>query len=102
MSLLTSSTTPPTSPAPAGSPTSGSRRSALTGRALLEALPVALRKLDPRVMWRNPVMLVVEVGAVLTTLLTIAEPFLGGPRTRAARPCPVSSPASSAPGCGSR
>jgi K+-transporting ATPase ATPase B chain len=43
-------------------------------RALLTSLPEALRKLDPRVMWRNPVMFVVLVGAVLTTVSAIAEP----------------------------
>ncbi len=44
-----------------------------------DATPGALRKLDPRRLWRNPVMFVVWVGAVLTTALAIAEPFLGGP-----------------------
>jgi K+-transporting ATPase ATPase B chain len=42
-------------------------------------LPGAFRKLDPRQMWRNPVMFIVEIGAALTTVLAIAEPFLGGP-----------------------
>ena len=42
-------------------------------------LPGALRKLSPRLMWRNPVMFIVEIGAALTTLLAVAEPFLGGP-----------------------
>ena len=37
----------------------------LLGPALLDTL----RKLDPRVQWRNPVMFVVYVGAILTTLL---------------------------------
>jgi K+-transporting ATPase ATPase B chain len=38
--------------------------------ALLKpALWSALVKLDPRVQWRNPVMLVVYVGSILTTLL---------------------------------
>jgi K+-transporting ATPase ATPase B chain len=37
------------------------------------------RKLDPRIMWRNPVMLVVEVGAALTTVYAVAEPFLNIP-----------------------
>jgi len=41
------------------------------------AIPGALRKLDPRLMWRNPVMFVVEVGAALTTAIAIAEPFVG-------------------------
>jgi len=44
----------------------------------IQALPGALRKLDPRSMWRNPVMLIVEVGAAFTTLIAIAEPFVGG------------------------
>ncbi|QIK63563.1 potassium-transporting ATPase subunit KdpB [Leucobacter viscericola] len=43
------------------------------------ALPGAFRKLNPREQLRNPVMFIVWVGAVLTTLLAIAEPFLGGP-----------------------
>ena len=34
-----------------------------------QALADAFRKLDPRVQWRNPVMFVVYVGAILTTLL---------------------------------
>ncbi|MEV2268064.1 potassium-transporting ATPase subunit KdpB [Nonomuraea africana] len=41
---------------------------------LAGALPDALRKLNPASMWRNPVMLIVEIGAVLTTALAIAEP----------------------------
>jgi K+-transporting ATPase ATPase B chain len=46
-------------------------------RQLVAALPGALRKLDPRLMWRNPVMFIVEVGAALTTAVAIAEPFIG-------------------------
>ncbi|WP_329575788.1 potassium-transporting ATPase subunit KdpB [Kitasatospora sp. NBC_01250] len=38
---------------------------------LLRSLPDAARKLDPRVMWRNPVMFVVEVGSLLTTYAAI-------------------------------
>jgi K+-transporting ATPase ATPase B chain len=61
---------------------------ALSPRVLGEALPGTLRKLDPRLMWRNPVMFVVEVGALLTTAYAIAEPFLGEPSTSAARLAP--------------
>ena len=43
-------------------------------RLLLTSLPDAVRKLDPRTLWRNPVMFVVEVGSVLTTVLAIADP----------------------------
>jgi K+-transporting ATPase ATPase B chain len=41
---------------------------------LLTSLPDALRKLDPRVMLRSPVMFVVEVGAVLSTVLAVTDP----------------------------
>ncbi|MFI0411041.1 potassium-transporting ATPase subunit KdpB [Actinomadura sp. 3N508] len=41
---------------------------------LLASAPAALRKLDPRVMWRNPVMLVVEIGAVWTTAMAVLDP----------------------------
>ncbi|MGB3522560.1 MAG: potassium-transporting ATPase subunit KdpB [Mycobacterium sp.] len=41
---------------------------------LLSALPAALRKLDPGTLWHNPVMLIVEVGAVWSTVLVIGEP----------------------------
>ena len=57
----------------------GTTSSAFTPRQLVAALPGALRKLDPRQMWRNPVMFIVEIGAAYTTLIAIAEPFLGGP-----------------------
>ncbi|GIE29523.1 potassium-transporting ATPase ATP-binding subunit [Actinoplanes italicus] len=48
----------------------------LDPRQLLRSVPDALRKLDPRVMWRNPVMFIVEVGAVFTTVLSMAQPSL--------------------------
>ncbi|KTR06500.1 potassium-transporting ATPase subunit KdpB [Curtobacterium luteum] len=48
--------------------------SAFGPRQLLAGLPGALRKLDPRLMWRNPVMFIVEVGAALTTVTLFVEP----------------------------
>ncbi|QBR91516.1 potassium-transporting ATPase subunit KdpB [Nocardioides euryhalodurans] len=45
----------------------------LDPRMLLAAVPEAMRKLDPRVMVRNPVMFVVEVGAVFATVSAIAD-----------------------------
>ena len=33
------------------------------------AVVAAFAKLDPRVQWRNPVMFVVYIGSILTTLL---------------------------------
>ncbi|WP_327393008.1 potassium-transporting ATPase subunit KdpB [Streptomyces sp. NBC_01186] len=41
---------------------------------LVRSLPEALRKLDPRVMVKSPVMFVVEVGSALTTALAVAHP----------------------------
>jgi K+-transporting ATPase ATPase B chain len=38
------------------------------------ALTDALRKLDPRVQWRNPVMFVVYLGSAFTTALAAAQP----------------------------
>ncbi len=49
-------------------------RGALDPKMLLTALPDALRKLDPRTLWRNPVMFVVEVGAAWSTVLAVADP----------------------------
>ncbi|WP_035802894.1 potassium-transporting ATPase subunit KdpB [Kitasatospora mediocidica] len=43
----------------------------LDPRQLLAAFPDAIRKLDPRVMVRHPVMFVVEVGSLLTTYSAI-------------------------------
>ncbi|MGA7133915.1 MAG: potassium-transporting ATPase subunit KdpB [Mycobacterium sp.] len=40
---------------------------------LAKSLPDALRKLDPRTLWRNPVMFIVEVGAVWSTVLTVRD-----------------------------
>lgn len=41
---------------------------------LRPALVDALRKLDPRVQWRNPVMFVVYVGSAFTSALAVAQP----------------------------
>lgn len=56
---------------------------------LMQALPGALRKLNPASLVRNPVMLLVWVGAVFTTVLAIAEPFLGGPADSGGTPVPA-------------
>ncbi|MGZ8581476.1 MAG: potassium-transporting ATPase subunit KdpB, partial [Actinomycetota bacterium] len=45
-------------------------------KLLWRSLPDAFRKLDPRQMWRNPVMFVVEIGSVLTTILFVRDPSL--------------------------
>ena len=41
---------------------------------LLRSAPDAVRKLDPRTLYKNPVMFIVEVGAVFTTVLAIGSP----------------------------
>ncbi|MFG3701931.1 potassium-transporting ATPase subunit KdpB [Micromonospora sp. NPDC047620] len=46
----------------------------LDPKQLGQSLPDALRKLDPRTLWRNPVMLIVEIGAAFTTVLAVADP----------------------------
>ena len=46
----------------------------LDPQMLLKSTPGALRKLDPRTLWRNPVMFIVEIGAVWSTILAIAAP----------------------------
>jgi len=83
-----STTTAPTRPSRSSGTTTP--RSAFTPATLLAALPDAIRKLDPRTMCRNPVMFVVEIGAVITTALAIAEPFLGGVGTSGGSPVPGS------------
>lgn len=55
-------------------PTTISAGVLLDPQMLLKSLPGALRKLDPRTLWRNPVMFVVEIGAVWSTALAIGEP----------------------------
>ena len=46
---------------------------------LTPAIGQAFRKLDPRRMWRNPVMFVVEVVSTLTTILLIRDLLTGAP-----------------------
>ncbi|TCL83680.1 MULTISPECIES: potassium-transporting ATPase subunit KdpB [unclassified Rathayibacter] len=79
---------PAASPSPEKTPRRGA--SAFSPEQVLAAVPGALRKLDPRLMVRNPVMFLVEVGAALTTVLAIAEPFLGGAQESGGSPVPGS------------
>ena len=63
-------------PAPAASPspTGHARSRSLFEPAIVRrAVSDAVGKLDPRVMVRNPVMFVVEVGSVVTTLLFLRD-----------------------------
>ena len=64
-------------PAPADEAAPAPRR-AFSAAQIVAALPGAAKKLNPAAQWRNPVMFLVWVGAALTTLIAIAEPFVGG------------------------
>jgi K+-transporting ATPase ATPase B chain len=46
----------------------------LDPKMLWTALPDALRKLNPATLYKNPVMFIVEIGAVFTTVIAIANP----------------------------
>jgi len=48
----------------------------LDPKMLWQALPDAIKKLNPRVQIKNPVMFVVEVGAVLTLYTAITKPSI--------------------------
>ena len=53
-------------------------RSGLLDPMLLwTSLPEALAKLDPRTLWRNPVMFIVEIGALWSTVLAVRETVSG-------------------------
>ncbi|MEV4161754.1 potassium-transporting ATPase subunit KdpB [Nonomuraea dietziae] len=64
--------------APARTP--GQKKNGKVGGGLLDpnqmlrSLPDALRKLNPVMLWRNPVMLIVEIGAAFTTVLAVLNP----------------------------
>ncbi|HJT93450.1 MAG TPA: potassium-transporting ATPase subunit B, partial [Mycobacterium sp.] len=60
-------------PAPTETKPTAVKAGLLDPAQLWRSLPDALLKLDPRTLWRNPVMFIVEVGAVFTTVLSIAD-----------------------------
>jgi potassium-transporting ATPase ATP-binding subunit len=45
---------------------------------VFQAAKDSVPKLDPRKLWRSPVMFAVEIGAILTTLITIRDMIAGG------------------------
>ena len=71
-------TTTPGAPAGTGAGPSGTERRVgggfLDPKMLWKSTPDAFKKLDPRVQIHNPVMFVVEVGAVLTLYTAIRSP----------------------------
>jgi len=61
---------------PAGGDSGGPHRvqgGLLDPRQLLRSLPDAAKKLDPRTLYRNPVMFIVEIGSVFTTVLAVRD-----------------------------
>ncbi|AZS89932.1 K(+)-transporting ATPase subunit B [Streptomyces griseoviridis] len=73
---MSTPTRAPHSDLPTGHRTADSRVGAglFDVRQLLAALPDAVRKLDPRVMVTSPVMFVVWVGSLLTTVFACTDP----------------------------
>jgi potassium-transporting ATPase ATP-binding subunit len=59
---------------PTSSGSTADKTSLLTPGQLKDAIPGAFRKLDPRELASTPVMLVVEIGAVATTVLSVVDP----------------------------
>jgi potassium-transporting ATPase ATP-binding subunit len=49
----------------------------LSGGMIVTAIMEAFRKLDPRTLWRNPVMFVVETVSLVTTILVIRDAIAG-------------------------
>ncbi|MGW6301965.1 potassium-transporting ATPase subunit KdpB [Peribacillus butanolivorans] len=54
------------------------RKANVSKKIVLEAFKDAFKKLNPKVMARNPVMFVVEIGFVITFLLSIYPALFGG------------------------
>src|SRR3954469_11009349 len=72
---MTSSTidlTPATQPKPRA--TKKIQSGLLDPKMLWRSTPDALRKVDPRTLWRNPVMFIVEIGAAWSTVLAVVDP----------------------------
>ncbi|MEU5911365.1 potassium-transporting ATPase subunit KdpB [Micromonospora sp. NPDC047527] len=69
-------TSAPTEQLPGTPATQGNRVGGglLDPQQMIRSLPDAVRKLNPATMWRNPVMLIVEVGAAFTTVLAVTDP----------------------------
>lgn len=61
---------------PSGHKPKGKKQGSFSASALSAALPLALRKMDPRQLVATPVMFLVEVGAAFTLVLAIVQPSL--------------------------
>ncbi|OBH06427.1 potassium-transporting ATPase subunit KdpB [Mycobacterium sp. E1747] len=72
-------TAPTVDPAEQSQPSSAMNNKRVQGglldpKMLWRSAPDALRKLDPRTLWRTPVMFIVEIGATWSTALAIIDP----------------------------
>jgi K+-transporting ATPase ATPase B chain len=75
MSITTPSATPGSSGAPHERQAVSLFRRDIVTRALIDSF----KKLDPRVQIRNPVMFVVEIGALITSVTWVVQAFGGAP-----------------------
>ncbi|MFD3998476.1 potassium-transporting ATPase subunit KdpB, partial [Streptomyces sp. NPDC058583] len=75
MSTITP-TRPPQSGAPSGRPAEAGRVGGglFDPKQLVKSFPDAVKKLDPRVMVKSPVMFVVLIGSIVTTVLAVKNP----------------------------
>lgn len=74
--LNTSSPTDAPRSTPSNTNSSKNSTSAFSFAQLKKALPLAIKKMDPRLLYKTPVMFLVEVGALFTLVLAIAHPSL--------------------------
>jgi potassium-transporting ATPase ATP-binding subunit len=73
---MTTTTQPSPTPGPGVEETGRPRRiqgGLLDPKQLWRSTPDAFRKLNPRTLYKNPVMFIVEIGSVFTTVLAIQE-----------------------------
>jgi K+-transporting ATPase ATPase B chain len=75
---MTQTVTPTPTSGVTTQPTKQPQKGAVKGglldpKMLLKSTPDAVRKLDPRTLWRNPVMFIVEIGAVWSTVLAVRD-----------------------------
>ncbi|MEW1913167.1 potassium-transporting ATPase subunit KdpB [Kitasatospora sp. NPDC085895] len=71
---MSTTLTPAPAPVENGEAPHRVRGGLLDPKLIVSSLPDAVKKLDPRVMVKNPVMFVVEVGSVVTTVAAVADP----------------------------
>jgi K+-transporting ATPase ATPase B chain len=52
-------------------------KSIFQSKYFIEAQKESVKKLNPFTLWRNPVMLIVEIGSIITTIITISNILSG-------------------------